>query len=929
VLETLGQGGMGIVYAAYDPELDRKVAVKLLREHPHDDDGAAYEHAKQARLAREAKAMARLSHPNVVAVYDVGTHEGRTFVAMELVPGQTLRAWLKSSRSWHEKVEMFVAAGRGLAAAHAAGIVHRDFKPDNVLVGEDGRPRVADFGLAFPTGGRTEKLSADAAIAGYDVASASSSTSSIVTTWDRRALVGTPRYMSPEQILGEGADAGADQFAFAVSLWEALYGASPFAGQDALTVLANIRGGNLDAPKARDVPGWLRAVLARGLAAKAADRYTSMDALIDALERDPARARRRWLAAAGAVATCALVWVAAARTAPRPPDPCAHPEDELRGAWDDTVKGRVAAAFGATGRPYAADTTARVDALLDRYAASWAAMRGAVCVASRDATQSRDIVTLRDACLDRRHGQLAALTALLAEKPDPDVLDKAVPAAAGLLPVDYCADTEALLARVRPPEDPAVRAAVAALQPRVDRLEALYTGGKYKEGIAASEPLLSEAAALPYPPLRAQVAWWEGQFRERSGDYEGAKAMLRDAASLAADGHDDVLAAQAWGRVYYVLGERQRRFDEASAIDEVAPTLLARARDDRARVAWLTSEGVVLWRMTKLQEANAKEEEALAYAEKIVGPDHPSLATVLNNLGNVRRDMNDLPGALAVHERALAIREKALGPEHPAVAQSSNNLGLVLEWMDDYPAARAAYQRALDVWERALGPDHPDVAQAANNLGGLLEEMGDWDDAAAFDERALAVREKTLGPDHPDIAQSLVNLAAVASDRGDHERAVSLCQRALAVSEKALGSTHHDLAYSLACIGRADVRLARYDAASTVLARALAIVDVPGAKDELLGQVLLGEGELALARGRAKDARGPLQRALGIVRGELGAEVRLALADALFAGGSDDDRARATQLAAEARATFEKIGHRPGSERATRWLEAHHASGER
>jgi hypothetical protein len=254
ILDPVGAGGMGVVYAAYDPELDRRVALKLL------SPGRSGGEPGRLRLLREAQALARLAHPNVVTVHDAGTFGERVFVALELVEGETLRRWLRAEpRPWREVLARFLPAGRGLAAAHAAGLVHRDFKPENVLLGQDGRVRVADFGLAKALEEPEE-------------------------AWG--AAPGTPAYMAPEQRRGMAADARSDQFSFCVALHEALYGERPSARET---------------PAGTQVPGWLRDVVLRGLKANPEERYPAMDDLLRDLERDPAAVRRRWLAAAAIV----------------------------------------------------------------------------------------------------------------------------------------------------------------------------------------------------------------------------------------------------------------------------------------------------------------------------------------------------------------------------------------------------------------------------------------------------------------------------------------------------------------------------------------------------------------------------------------------------------------------------------------------------
>jgi hypothetical protein len=318
VLSKLGEGAMGFVYRAHDPELDREVAVKIVAGR------------QSARTAREGKALARLAHPNVVAVHDVGVHEDSTFVAMELVEGQTLKDWLSEKRTREEIVAMFAAAGRGLAAAHEAGVVHRDFKPTNVLVGRDGRPRVADFGLAL-AGAAAEGPSLAVAGAHEGVDTASTGLSAV-------SLVGTPRYVAPEQARGEETGPAADQFSFCVSLWEALCGEPPFEGRELLEILAAVRAGRFRESGSR-IPEHTRRVLLRGLAEDPSRRYPSMAALLDDLERDPRASRRRAVPATALAAggLGILAAIGAAFYAARAPSsvPSFHPAHVRRVTFSD------------------------------------------------------------------------------------------------------------------------------------------------------------------------------------------------------------------------------------------------------------------------------------------------------------------------------------------------------------------------------------------------------------------------------------------------------------------------------------------------------------------------------------------------------------------------------------------------------------------
>ncbi|HKE13442.1 MAG TPA: serine/threonine-protein kinase [Kofleriaceae bacterium] len=297
VLEAIAEGGMGIVYRALDPELDRAIALKLLRVRP---DGPEERERQKTRLVREAQAMARLSHPNVISVHDVGTFEDDVFVAMELAEGCTLSRFLLENRpTARDVIALFAGAGRGLAAAHAAGLVHRDFKPDNVAVGHDGRARVLDFGLA-----RAVQTSPGPEAGVEKVEEAWSSPRLLEAALTRDgAVIGTPIYMAPEQFRGDVFDARADQFSFCVALYEALYGELPF--YERATRRFTWRPVVL--PASPRLPERARRALTRGLALDAAERHPSMDALLADLEPAAADAPR-----AGRIARFALMAVALA-----------------------------------------------------------------------------------------------------------------------------------------------------------------------------------------------------------------------------------------------------------------------------------------------------------------------------------------------------------------------------------------------------------------------------------------------------------------------------------------------------------------------------------------------------------------------------------------------------------------------------------------
>jgi serine/threonine-protein kinase len=308
VRNKLGEGGMGIVYEAYDAQLDRRVAIKLVRV---GDVGTQ----ARARLLREAQAMAKVSHPNVVPIYEVGEHGDQVFVAMELVAGQPLSQWQRRERrSWQDTLAIYIAAGRGLAAAHACGIIHRDFKPDNVLVGSDGRPRVLDFGLARSFAAPPDEASpSQRSVLNVELTMAGS-------------MMGTPTYMSPEHFRGEGVGPASDQFGFAVAIYRGLFGDAPFAGDTIGELRTSVCAGALRPPRDdAEIPATVVAAIVRALSVDPRDRFASMDQLLEELEQplridpttDPTRGRRGRRVAAAALSIGALASLISTSTVSR------------------------------------------------------------------------------------------------------------------------------------------------------------------------------------------------------------------------------------------------------------------------------------------------------------------------------------------------------------------------------------------------------------------------------------------------------------------------------------------------------------------------------------------------------------------------------------------------------------------------------------
>jgi tRNA A-37 threonylcarbamoyl transferase component Bud32/tetratricopeptide (TPR) repeat protein len=751
VLSRLGQGGMGEVYAAYDPELDRKVAIKLL------NPGLSLSVDEHALLLREAQATAKLQHPNVVVIYDVGTHDERVFIAMELIEGQTLRAWMRtlqaSPQSWREILRVFVAAGRGLAAAHDAGLVHRDFKPDNVMVTPDGRVRVMDFGLARAASSQPDgapDLSESRQTVADDEPAAMPYLEADLTGTGMR--VGTPAYMALEQLIPGGEiDARADQFAFCVALYEALYGERPFGKGNAGQLTLRVGAGAISPPPPGSaVPLWVRRIVLRGLRARREERYPSMAELLAALSDDPAVRRRRWLSLAGVVALLVVVAVGA-RHVGGPSSRCGGAASQLAGVWEpggapSLRKEGIRRAFLATGAPYAEAALASVTRLLDGYATRWVAGHTDACEATHvRGEQATEVLDLRMDCLRARLGNLRAFTDVLVSA-DVKVVENAVSAAAALPDVAECADVAALRTVVALPTDPARRARVAQLRGELARFIALRDSGQCARASSVADSLIAGADATGYDPLRAEVLAATGYTGDVCSDSAVAVARLKAAYNAAVAGRSDATAAEAAIEVPVLL---RRLGDVSGARDwvEIARAAVKRSGGGGRLESWfLLSEAEV--RATIGDYAGAVEgaRASLAVKRRIFGARHPDTIISLENLGNLLGEAKRFREAAEIDVEALDATGQLLGASHPRNGVVASNLGEALNGLGRYAEARARFETAIDVFRRA-GSDASFASYPQTGLGRALLAEGRAADAVAPLEAALAVRlEKHLAP---------------------------------------------------------------------------------------------------------------------------------------------------------------------------------------
>ena len=872
IVSFVGAGGMGEVYRAHDGRLNRDVALKFLRPGAFGETGGP---AARARLLREAQAMARLSHPHVVTVFEVGAHEDQIFVAMEFVDGQTLRHWLAARpRSRREILDVYQRAGRGLAAVHQAGLVHCDFKPDNVIVDDDGRVRVMDFGLA----GRSVEPGEPAARPPEPVDTAVGPGGS-----------GTPPYMAPEQHRDLPFDARADQFAFSVSLWEALYGARPFAGTTYAELKENILAGKIAEPPARArVPAWIRTILLRGLRVDPGARFPSMTALLDALADDPAvRWRRVGYGIALAIAAVALT-VAARRSAVT--DPCAGASAHLAGVWDPSVRATMHEAFLASKRPYSEKVFDHVAARLDNYTSGWSLMRTQACEATAVRhEQSEALLDRRMQCLDRRLGDVRALTARLAGNADGETVDRAVGAAGKLESLDECADAESLNAATALPVDVNARRQIAALRTRLADIRAVRLTGKATVAREQAEVLAPEVEKVGYPPLELatlmELATARGLVRATEGQVEALRKALQIAARL----RDGRTEARIWATIIIETAQELGHPDQALAMRDAAEAAVGHAGDTAISRGELET---ALARVYEAKEAWTDAEAALrrgiALEESVPGHDAFVVAAARNTLAIVVHEEGRSDDSIAEFQKALAIYEREVAPGHPYIAGILLNIGNIRKGQGHLDEARAAQEKALAIWTEAYGPDARDTALPIHNMGEIDLEEGKYDDAIARFQRAVAIKEKTAGPEHPLTSTSVLDLGVALAHAGRYDEAETTLDRARAIIEKSIGKETSSFALVLTAQALLAHLRGRDADALTRAEQAVALSDkVNGPNHPSLAKPLLLVGQSRLALGRAHEAVAPLERAIAL--GGTGsdreadkdvADARLALAQA-------------------------------------------------
>ncbi len=882
VLGPLGAGGMGDVFEAYDPRLERKIALKVIR-----GQGQPF----RLRLLQEARALARLSHPNVISVYEAEAEDDHLFIAMELVRGVNLRQWLLRQEPTKRSIaRVFAEAGRGLHAAHLAGMTHGDFKPENVMIGDDGRVLVADFGLA-----RTEDFSEESSSTNVGDAA--------LSTHTRQG--GTPAYMAPEVAAGKSGTPKSDQFSFCISLYEALTGSRP-----------SPLDGELEVALPTAVPAALSRALHSGLASSTADRSGNMSVLISALEQFSGDRRRNRRILGGTLALgLALGSIGALGlfdgSSSQQPSLCESGSGLFAKVWNDSIAAKVEERFNASGRKHASDTSTYLHKHIDQYREHWLDAYKNTCEATHvRGDQSAELLDQKMSCLGDRLVSLDALAKQWSTSATPQAVDRALTAVAELPALALCNDPHEVAVRY-PAQTKELADSNKALHRQLAKADALYASGQTTQAMQLATDVAEEAKLTK--PLGIRIAalkrlaelnseidqprarqHWQRVLEEASvGGMPWAAADAAIALYLhRAQYEDDMVGAaamrpiiqsivdlsgRATTRAYYwanVGNVKLTDRKEADAIPflqqaiEVYESEIAKNGSDRilmvlargktslslARahshlgqfetatkamnaaqhayeevypsthpgMSYLLRENAALHaRQGKREEAVVLLKEALSLLDFPEKSTHHLTASLQGQLGEVLISLGRAKEARRYLELALADMQQRLGTHAAFTLNTQITLATALRSLGVLDKAEELLRDAIAIQSERLGNDDAALSYPLNALGNLLVAREDMSGAAAQYRRVVQIYERAYGAHHPSLSIVLGNLGAVFLEMSRYDDAEVSCKRSLAIAERAYGAAHPDLAYHLTCLGEALLGQGQSKAAQNLLGRAL------------------------------------------------------------------------------------------------------------
>lgn len=856
LVSPLGEGGMGVVYEGYDPELDRKVAVKVLR--PSIDSVASTTTTvtaqAQMQLLAEAQSLAQLTHPNVVAIYDVGRVGGQVYLAMEMVEGITLHRWLRDGpHPWREVVRVFIEAGQGLAAAHRVGIVHHDFKPENVLLGVDGRPRVLDFGLAHnegPTGTRT-------------TTGGTIELSQSISGGATRRVAGTPSFMAPEQHLGIQTDERCDQYAFFVSLYEALFGLRPFAGENLDAIAQAKRNFELRKPELdRRVPRWLREMTLRGLSVEPELRHADMDAVVAHLRaRLSPRRRRRAVSVLVATACLASLSLHAAEFVAQRSACEAH----ARGAlvfWDGRGRAAAARAFERSGAEGFEMARQHAISAVDARFEEWSASALESCAVQR--LSSRRFELHRE-CLKAKLSETKVLLDTWKEL-DAKAVDGAAGAVQSLSPIDECDDPEAWLRDASLPGDPRIRARALELESQLFEAHLEVSNGRVSDAVARAQRVLDTARSLKLPAMRASAHMLLARLAADSFQPVRARQHALDAMAIAESTGDDQLTARMANDSIWVRGYQLGEIDIAEELVAHAMAHLERVPHAKElRENMLQTSGGLFLAAGDLERAESAYRETVEMIENLGDPNDPSQSIKFSNLALTLDLLGRFDEAEDLLRRANELDIAILGSDHPSRLLVLANLGNVLRRTQRPTEALAVYDEALRIGARAGSDDALRLLLVMSARAMVLDDLARREESLQAWQDCFDVHRGASGHDDPQLLISGARVLTQLAQLGRVAEAESLAERLEPVIEGAAQSMRGRV--MAVSGGEAMMELAieqgRFEAAERWYARIREWARAPATRSTAPRAALeagaMGRARLELRRGRCGAALQSLQ----------------------------------------------------------------------
>lgn len=734
VLQKVGEGGMGRAYSAYDRVLDRRVCLKFLKGH-NDSDSIQ----SNQRLITEARVLAQLSHPNILPVFDVGQFEDQVYLVTEFVDGWTLAEWVETSKpDAPQIVATYRSAGAGLAAAHASGIVHRDFKPENVMIGRDGRVRVMDFGLAAPE---------------QDID-------------ELRDGLGTPRYMAPEQFRGQAATPRSDQYAFCLSLATAL----GINAADRRSRIANSSPSVIDDHQ--------RAALERGLSQQPEQRHADMPALLASLAPQLKTRRRHWLAAAAVLVVLGSTWAMQLR------EPEVAPCQSLAApstTWNAEGRGALRSVFLATGLPYANAAFDRLLPVVDDYLGDWSSQRLAACEATHVRhEQSPEMLDRRMICLDSQLRQLDALGRVLATA-DAKLVDASLQAVMDLPSPLACADRQGLLSRAPVPDSADAREKFARLDGMLSDAWAERHAGRYAQALQALNGMQADIEAFPHLPTQARFHTIKADTLLESIDKTPAREVFEQALFLALTSGDFSVAADAATGLAFFHSSTGSPIELIETWYQRAGMLTEQLADPGRRAKWANEYGQFLTlEAGRNAEALTQLEFALAEYTRISGPESPRTAMVMNMYAWARHRNGDLDSAIDLGRRSLDAIEASYGTHHNAYLAAANNYASLLTTAHRSDEAIALLEKAYRAGVANVGAEHKDVLFLLLAWASALFEQERYSDALPRFTDVMRDVASSLGRQHRLYGFAATGAGASQRELGDLNAATQTLTEALA-----------------------------------------------------------------------------------------------------------------------------------------------------